>query len=187
MIKAGGIDKGMFLLIKDEPHLVTEREFVKPGKGQAFVRLKLKNVRTGLVQRPVMKSHETVEEITVEGEKAQYLYADDTGYHFMDTSTYEQYQVPLEGFEEKKPYMKEGDTYEVVKWEETPLDIKIPLKEVYEVTVAEEGVKGDTVTGATKVVGVETGLEVKVPIFIKQGDRILVNTESGEYLERVNT
>lgn len=187
MIKAGGIDKGMYLLIKDEPHLVTEREFVKPGKGQAFVRLKLKNVRTGLVQRPVMKSHETVEEVTVEDEKAQFLYADDTNFYFMDTDTYEQYQIPIEGFAEKKPFMKEGDTYEIAMWEETPLDIKVPLKEVYEVTSAEEGVKGDTVTGATKTVAVETGLEVKVPIFIKQGDRILVNTESGEYLERVNT
>lgn len=187
MIKAGAIEKGMFLLVKNEPHLVTEREFVKPGKGQAFVRVKLKNVRTGLVQRPVIKSHETVEEISVEGEKAQYLYADDTNYNFMNTESYDQYTVGLEGFEEKKNLMKEGDTYEIVMWDSTPLDIKIPLKEVYEVTAAEDGVKGDTVTGATKVVTVETGLEVRVPIFIKQGDRILVNTESGEYLERVNS
>ena len=187
MIKAGAIDKGMFLLVKAEPHVVVEREFVKPGKGQAFVRVKLKNLRTGLVQRPVIKSHEMVEEIAVEDQKAQYLYADDTSYHFMDTETYDQYAVPITGFEEKRTLMKEGDTYEIVMWEQNPLDIKIPLKEVYEVTNAEEGVKGDTVTGATKMVTLETGLEVKVPIFIKQGDRILVKTESGEYLERVNT
>ena len=187
MIKAGAIDKGMFLLIKDEPHVVTEREFVKPGKGQAFVRVKLKNLRTGLVQRPTIKSHETVEEISVEGEKAQYLYADDTSYHFMRLDTYEQYAIPVEGFEETRTLMKEGDTYEIVQWESTPLEIKVPLKETYEVTQAEDGVKGDTVTGATKIVTVETGLEVKVPIFIKQGDKILVNTESREYLERVNS
>ncbi len=187
MIKAGAIDKGMFLLVKGEPHHVVEREFVKPGKGQAFVRLKLKNVRTGLVQRPVIKSHESVEEIVVEDEKAQYLYADDANYHFMDTETYEQYTVPIAGFEDKKNLMKEGDIYEIVMWESTPLDIKVPLKEVYEVTDAEDAIKGDTVTGATKTVTVQTGLEVKVPIFIKKGDRILVNTESGEYLERVNT
>ena len=105
----------------------------------------------------------------------------------MDTETYEQYTVPITGFEEKKNLMKEGDIYEVVMWETTPLDIKVPLKEVYLVTGAEDAVKGDTVTGATKTVTVETGLQVKVPIFIKEGDRILVNTESGEYLERVNT
>jgi elongation factor P len=186
MIKAGSIDKGMFLLIKDEPHQVTEREFVKPGKGQAFVRLKLKNLKTGLVQRPVIKSHESVEEIVVEEQPAQYLYADDTSYHFMDTETYEQFTVPLAGFEEKKNYMKEGDTYELVMWETTPLDIKLPLKEVYTVTLAEDAVKGDTVTGATKTITCETGLPVKVPIFIKEGDKILVNTDTGEYVERVN-
>lgn len=187
MIKAGAIDKGMFLLVKGEPHLVTDREFVKPGKGQAFVRVKLKNVRTGLVQRPTIKSHETVEEIMVEGEKAQFLYADDSSYHFMHMDTYEQYEIPAEGFEEKRTLMKEGDTYEIVQWENTPLEIKIPLKETYEVTQAEDAIKGDTVTGATKIVTVETGLQVKVPIFIKQGDKILVNTESGDYLERVNS
>ena len=177
----------MFLLIKDEPHLVTEREFVKPGKGQAFVRLKLKNVRTGLVQRPVIKSHETVEEITVEDQPAQYLYADETAFHFMDSETYDQFSIPASGFEDKKAYMKEGDTYDLVMWESNPLDIKLPLKEVYEVKEAEDAIKGDTVTGASKTVTCETGLQVKVPIFIKSGDKVLVNTETGEYVERVNT
>ena len=187
MTKAGSIDKGMFILVKDEPHLVAEREFVKPGKGQAFVRLKLKNVRTGLVQRPVIKSHESVEEISVEDRRSQYLYADDAAYHFMNTDTYEQFEIPLSGFEDRKDYMKEGDSYDVAMWESTPLGIKLPLKEVYTVSDAEDAVKGDTVTGATKTVVCETGLSVKVPIFIKAGDKILVNTETGDYVERVNT
>jgi elongation factor P len=187
MTKAGSIDKGMFILLKNEPHQVTEREFVKPGKGQAFVRLKLKNVRTGLVQRPVIKSHESVEEISVEDHASQYLYADESAYFFMDTDTYEQFEIPLSGFEERKDYMKEGDTYDVVMWESTALDIKLPLKEVYTVSDAEDAVKGDTVTGATKTVVCETGLSVKVPIFIKTGDKLLVNTETGDYVERVNS
>ena len=187
MTKAGSIDKGMFILVKDEPHLVTEREFVKPGKGQAFVRLKLKNVRTGLVQRPVIKSHESVEDISVEDHPSQYLYADDAAYHFMDTDTFDQFEIPLNGFEENKDYMKEGDTYDVQMWDSKPLSIKLPLKEVYTVSDAEDAVKGDTVTGATKTVVCETGLSVKVPIFIKTGDKILVNTETGDYVERVNT
>lgn len=177
----------MYLLIKNEPHQVTEREFVKPGKGQAFVRVKLKNVRTGLVQRPVIKSHEMVEDISVDEKPAQFLYADDTAYHFMDTETYDQFTVPMTGFEEKKSFMKEGDTYELMTWESTPLDIKLPLKEVYTVSKAQDAVRGDTVTGATKMVTCETGLEVKVPIFIKEGDKVLVNTETGDYVERVNT
>ncbi len=186
MIKAGEIDKGMFLLIKNEPHLVTEREFVKPGKGQAFVRVKLKNVRTGLVQRPVIKSHESVEDISLDDRPAQYLYADDTNYNFMDTDTYDQFTIPIAAFEGKKHYLKEGDTYELVMWESTPLDIKVPLKDVYTVSRAEDAIRGDTVTGATKTITCETGLQVKVPIFIKEGDNILVNTETGDYVERVN-
>jgi len=187
MVKAGSIDKGMYILLKDEPHLVTEREFVKPGKGQAFVRLKLKNVKTGLVQRPVVKSHESVEEITVEEHRSQFLYSDESAYHFMDTETYEQFEIPMTGFEDRKDYMKEGDTYDIVMWESNPLGIKIPLKETYTVSESEEAIKGDTVTGASKTVVCETGLQVKVPIFIKTGDKILVNTDTGEYVERVNT
>ncbi|MEW5817232.1 MAG: elongation factor P [Spirochaetota bacterium] len=187
MIKAGSIDKGMFLLIKDEPYVVTEREFVNPGKGSAFVRLKLKNLRTGLVLKQVMKSPETVEEIHVEDRDCQYLYADIENYYFMDNETYEQFNIPRKGFEDRILFMKEGETFKIVMWENKPLDIKIPYKIVFTVVEAEDGVKGDTVTGATKTVKIETGLEVKVPLFIKQGERILVNTETREYVERVNT
>lgn len=186
MIKAGAIDKGIFLLMKGEPHLVAEREFVKPGKGQAFVRVKLKNVKTGLVQRQVIKSNEMVEDIEIDEQHAQYLYADESSFHFMDSETYDQFTVPISGFDEKRLLMIEGDTYTIVKWEDTPLDIEIPLKKVYTVSKAEDAVRGDTVTGATKTITVETGLQVKVPIFIKEGDKILVNTESTEYVERVN-
>ena len=100
-----------------------------------------------------------------------------------ETDGYDAIQM---GFEEKKDYMKEGETYDIVMWESNPLDIKLPLKVVYTVSEAEDAVRGDTVTGATKTVTCETGLTVKVPIFIKAGDNILVNTETGEYVERVN-
>lgn len=186
MIKAGQIAKGACLLWKGEPHLVAEREFVNPGKGAAFVRVKLKHLRTGSVLRETIKSHETVEEADVFDRDAQYLYADDNAYHFMDAENFEQFTVPLPGLEDKVYFMKEGETYRVVMWENTPIDVAIPLKIVLQVTDAEEGVRGDTVTGATKPVRTETGLDVRVPIFIKQGDKILVNTESSEYVERVN-
>ena len=127
-----------------------------------------------------------MEEADVFDRDAQYLYADETSYHFMDSESYEQFVVPREGLDEKVYYMKEGDTYRIVMWESTPIDVSVPLKITLEVTEAEEGVRGDTVTGATKPVRTETGLDVRVPIFIKQGDKILVNTESGEYVERVN-
>lgn len=186
MIKAGQIAKGQCLMWKDEPYLVTEREFVNPGKGSAFVRVKLKNLRTGRVLQETIKSNDSVQEADVFDRDAQYLYADDATYHFMDSENYEQFTVNREGLEDKVFFMKEGDTYRVVMWEATPIDVTVPLKMVMEVAEAEEAIKGDTVTGATKPVKTETGLEVKVPLFIKQGDRILVNTESGEYVERVN-
>ncbi len=186
-MKAGAIDKGIALLIKGSPFIVVEREFVNPGKGSAFVRLKLKSPATGRVLKETMKTQDNVEEIIVEDKECQFLYSDEAAFHFMDTETYDQFEVPMVGFADYKLLMRDGDTYKVIMWEEKPLDIIIPYKVVYEVTEAFEGVKGDTVQGASKLVKIETGLEVKVPIFIKQGERIMINTETHEYVERVNS
>lgn len=186
MIKAGQISKGMCIIIKSAPHLIVEREFVNPGKGSAFVRLKMKNLVNGSSLKETMKSNDNVEEADVYDRESQFLYSDGEGYHFMETETYEQYHVPAEGLEDKGLYMKEGDTYRVVFFEENAIDIQLPTKMVYVVTESPEAVKGDTVTGATKMVTCETGLTVKVPIFIKEGEKILVNTDTGDYVERVN-
>ncbi|HCG62749.1 MAG TPA: elongation factor P [Sphaerochaeta sp.] len=186
MIKAGQIDKGTALLIKGQPFICVEREFVNPGKGSAFVRLKLKSPATGQTLRETMKSQDNAEDITVEDRDCQYLYNDGENFHFMMTETYEQIEIPMTSFEDYQFIMKEGETYRVTFWEHLPLDIQVPAKVIFEVAEAEEAVKGDTVTGATKNVTTETGLVVRVPIFIKQGERILVNTETKEYLERVN-
>ena len=186
MIKAGAIEKGMCILIKEEPYLVAEREFVNPGKGSAFVRLKLKNIRSGQVLKQVMKTPETVEDVSVEDKLCQYLYNDGENFHFMDNENFEQFTIPVESFEDIVLFLKEGESYKVVMWDDKPIDIKIPYKVVFIVTSAEEGLKGDTVTGATKTVTLETGLKIKVPIFIKEGEKVLVNTETKEYVERVN-
>ena len=186
MIKAGQISKGTSLRFKGDPYIVMEREFVNPGKGSAFVRLKLKNLISGAVIKETIKSQDQVEDIVVETNEAQFLYYDSGSYHFMDNVTFEQYAIPAQGLEERKNYLKEGETYQLVFYEEHPIDIRLPLKIVLSVTNAEHAVKGDTVSNITKSVGTETGLEVKVPNFIKVGDRILVNTETGEYVERVN-
>ena len=187
MMKAGALEKGMCILYKGDPYLITEREFVNPGKGSAFSRLKLKNLMNGSVLRQTMKTQDNVEDIAVFDKDSQYMYSDGTSYHFMDTDTYEQFEIPVEVMEDKGLFMKEGESYKIVMWDSRPIDIKIPYKIVYLVTEAEDAVKGDTVTGATKTVKVETGLEVKVPLFIKQGEKIMVNTETREYVERVNS
>ena len=186
MIKAGQLSKGVFILVKGEPYEVTEREFVNPGKGSAFVRVKLKNMKSGQVLKQTIKTQDQVEDIEVTEMECQYLFSDGENLHFMNSETYEQFGIPAAVLEDKSQFLKEGETYELVMWEDRPLDIMLPYKVKYTVTQAEEAVKGDTVTGATKTVEVETGLTVKVPLFIKEGDNILVNTETGEYVERVN-
>jgi elongation factor P len=186
MIRAGSISKGVFLLVKGEPHVVVEREFVNPGKGSAFVRLKLKSLVTGQVLKQVNKSQENLEDINVESRDAQFLYADAQLLHFMDLETYEQFTMPVEGHEDKRLFILEGQAVQLSFWDDKPIDILLPYKVVLKVTEAGEGLKGDTVSGATKPVTLETGLVVKVPLFIKEGDKILVNSESREYVERVN-
>jgi elongation factor P len=187
MIKASDISKGMFILIKNEPHVCVEREYVNPGKGSAFVRLKLKNIKTGLVVRQTNKAQDNMEDVSVEYRDVQFLYSDEESYHFMETNSYEQVAIPMEGNEEKKDFLKDGEMYQVIFWENTPIDIKLPTKMVFTVSEAEKAERGDTVSGATKTVTCDTGLKVKVPLFIKTGDKILVNTETREYQERVNS
>ena len=186
MIKAGQIDKGTALLIKGQPFICVEREFVNPGKGSAFVRLKLKSPTTGQVLQETIKSQDSVEDINVETMDYQYMYNDGESFHMMNVDTYDQFEVPMANFEGYELLMKDGETYRCTVYNEEILDIQIPSKVVYLVAEAEEAIKGDTVQGATKFVTTETGLRVRVPIFIKQGEKIRVNTETKEYLERVN-
>ncbi len=186
MIKAGQIDRGTALLIKGQPFICIEREFVSPGKGSAFVRLKLKSPSTGQTLSETMKTQDNVDDIMVSDRDCQYLYNDGEHFHLMLTDTFEQLEVPMVTFPDYEFLMKDGETYRCTFWEAQLLDIQIPPKVIFFVAEAEEAVKGDTVQGATKYVTTETGLKVRVPIFIKQGEKIRVNTETREYLERVN-
>lgn len=186
MIKGGAIEKGMYLLWKGDPYLIAEREFVNPGKGAAFTRCKLKNAKNGSVLRETIKTSDNVETANVYDRDGQYQYADGDAFHFMDLETYDQFEIPASVLADKGSYLREGDQYRIVMWENDPIDVIIPMKLVFEVTDAPDAIKGDTVTGATKTVVTETGFSVQVPIFIKAGDRIRVNTETGEYVERVN-
>jgi elongation factor P len=150
MIRVGEIAKGTFLLIKNEPYVVVEREFVSPGKGSAFARLKMKSLKTGQVLNQTTKTQDSVEDIQVDNKYSQYLYADDDNFHFMDNKTFEQIEVHKTGLEEKRYFLKEGEIYQLVIWENQPLDIVIPFKMVFVVKEAQAAIKGDTVTGGTK-------------------------------------
>ena len=186
MIRGGDITKGSCLLQNGQPYLVVEREFHTPGKGTAIARVKMKSIKDGSVLTLTIPTQQEVEDATVEIHTCQYQFADQDNYHFMDSESYDQHEVPISVHENVKYYLKEGDSYEMTFWNGSVIDIKIPYKVVFTVAESENYVKGDTVSGATKPIVTETGLTVRVPLFIKQGEKIRVNTETNEYVERVN-
>jgi elongation factor P len=186
MIRGGDIVKGTCLLQKGQPYLVVDREFHNPGKGTAVARIKMKSIKDGSVLSLTIPTQQEVEDAQVDIRSCQYQYADQDNYHFMDNESYEQYEVSIKENQEKKFYLKESSVYEITLWEGKVIDIKIPYKVVFTVAESENYVKGDTVSGATKPIVTETGLTVRVPLFIKQDEKILVNTETNEYVERVN-
>jgi elongation factor P len=186
MVRGGDINLGTCLLINNVPHIVVDREFVSPGKGSAFARVKAKSLKTGNIIMQTIKTADSVEDAQVDLVDCQYQYSDGENFMFMNNETFDQFGVSMEVQSEKKPYLKEGETYTLIMFNGEAIDIKIPYKMVFIVTESENYVKGDTVSGATKPITTETGLVVRVPLFIKQGERILVNTESNDYVERVN-
>ncbi len=186
MIKAGSVTKGIFLQWRKAPVLVLDKEFFNPGKGAAVVRLKLKNIKTGSVIREVLRTDEGVEEIEIEHQRLQFLYKSGNQYVFMNPRTYEQLEVDESVVGEARDFIKEGEEYKLSIWEGKVVNLEPPKKIVFTVVTAEDAVKGDTATTATKMVTLENGAEIKVPLFIKKGERIIVNTETGEYVGRAN-
>lgn len=176
--------KGSFIEFKNEPHQIMEFQHVNPGKGSAFVRTKLKSLKTGRVQEFTYKSGEPVTEVPVETHEMQYLYKEGDDYIFMDNFSYEQYKVHEGLIGDYSKYLRTNDTYQILIHEEDAIGIRLPKKVRLEVSEADEGAKGNTATGATKVVTVETGAKVTVPLFIKQGDVIAIDPETNSYLER---
>lgn len=176
--------KGGYIEFKSEPHQIVEFQHVNPGKGSAFVRTKLKAVKSGRVQEFTYKAGESVEEIPVETHEMQYLYEEGDSYIFMDNFSYEQLGVDKNLIGDFYKYMRANDTYQVLVYGEKAIGVRLPKKVRLKVTEADEGAKGNTATGATKTVVVETGAVVTVPLFIKTGDEIAIDPETNSYLER---
>ncbi|MCL4360488.1 elongation factor P [Patescibacteria group bacterium] len=183
-ITTADFHKGLFIEFKGEPHQIVEFQHVNPGKGSAFVRTTLKSLKTGKVQEFTYKSGETVTEIPIETQEMQYLYKEGDGYVFMNNFSFEQLQVPEAILSDYLHFLKPNETYQLLVHDETAVGIRFPKKVRLLVSEAEEGARGDTVAGAGKVVTLETGLKVTVPLFIKEGDTIAVDTATGQYLER---
>ena len=186
MATTADIKNGMCLDIDGQYLVITEFLHVKPGKGPAFVRTKLKNVVTGRTIERTFNSGIRIEEVRIERRSYQYLYPDDMGYNFMNNETYEQVSVNkdiINGVD----FLKEGMICEVVVHEksETILFVDLPVQVALLVTYTEPGIKGDTATNATKPATVESGATVRVPLFINEGETIKVDTRDGSYVERV--
>ena len=163
---------------------IVNYQHVKPGKGQAFVKTKLKNVKSGAVVDRTFRADEKVNLAVVDKREMQFLYAEDAGLVFMDNETYEQTHVDPELLGEAAKFLKDGTTCLVPMYEGTPIGAEMPVSIELEITDTEPGMKGDRVSGALKPATVETGAVVQVPLFLDKGDRIKVDTRNGEYVSR---
>jgi elongation factor P len=177
---------GLKIELDGEPFTMIYFQHVKPGKGGAFVRTKVKNLKTGRVLDRTFRSGEKVEEADVAERKMQYLYQDGEDLVFMDTETFEQIPFSAAQVGDARKWLKENLDIEVLFWRGRPINIEIPSFVEYTITRCDPGLKGDTAQGATKPATLETGAVVQVPLFVKEGERIRVDTRSGEYFERVN-
>lgn len=177
--------KGLAIKYNGETCIILSYQFVNPGKGSAFTRTKLKTAKSGKTFEVSFRSNETIEEASVNYRNAQYLYNDGVEMTFMDNTSYEQFTLPLENIGDMKDYIIDGSEVIVMFIDGNPFTIQLPPKMNFKVTEAPGGAKGDTATGGSKQVTIETGAKVNVPLFIKEGDTIRVNTDTGEYVERV--
>jgi len=186
MISTNDVKPGTALNLPEGLFSVTEYQHVKPGKGKAFVRMKLKNVRTGAVIDRTFRAGENLPRAVIDRRDYTFLYRDDMGFNFMDSETYEQMNVSDDLVGGSADFMTDGMTIRLAMFEGTPVDIELPASVEIEVTFAEPGVKGDRVSGATKPVTLATGRVIQAPLFVELGDVVKVDTRTGDYITRVS-
>jgi elongation factor P len=184
MVSTNNLKNGMTLKIDGELWRVDYFQHVKPGKGGAFVRTTLKGVQNGKTIDRTYRAGEDLEQAILEKRALQYLYRDGDDYVFMDTEHFEQTHVPEPALRDGAKWLKEGDTIDLVFHSEQVVDINLPAAVELEITETEPGIQGDRVSGATKPATLETGATVQVPLFINVGERVKVDTRSGEYISR---
>lgn len=188
MANTSDIRNGLCIVFNNDTYKIVEFQHVKPGKGPAFVRTKLKSLTSGKVVDNTFSAGHKIEEVRVETRKYQYLYSDGDTYHFMNVLDYEQITLQKEVLDAPELLKEEEVVTVIVRTEdELPLAVEMPLSVILEVTHTEPGIKGNTATNATKPATVETGARINVPLFINEGDKIKITTEKGAYQERVKS
>jgi len=176
---------GLRIIIDGDPCVIVENEFVKPGKGQAFNRVRIRNLKTGKTVDKTFKSGESVEAADVVETEMQYLYSDGEFWHFMVPDTFEQYAADAKAVGDAADWITDGDTCGITLWNDAPLLVNPPNFVELEITETDPGVKGDTASGGVKPATLSTGAVVRVPLFVDQGEIIKVDTRSREYVSRI--
>ena len=185
MVSAGDFRNGITIELEGNVYQIIEFQHVKPGKGAAFVRTKLKNIKSGGVVEKTFRPTEKCPQARIDRREMQYLYADGDLYNFMDTENYEQMAMSAADIQDSMKFVKENEMVKMLSHKGSVFAVEPPLFVELEITETEPGFKGDTATGATKPATVETGAVVYVPLFVNQGDVIKIDTRTGEYLSRV--
>lgn len=185
MISTSQFKNGITIELDGTLFTIIEFQHVKPGKGGAFVRTKLRNVKTGAVIDRTFRAGEKVEQAILDRRQMQYLYNDSDHYYFMDTKTFDQLLLSIDQIKEATNYIKEGMLVDITTYENNPIGIELPMNVELEVTQTDPGVKGDTATGGTKPATLETELVVQVPLFVQIGDILKIDTRTGTYITRV--
>jgi elongation factor P len=183
-VSTNDLKNGMSLNLPEGLYSVVEFQHVKPGKGGAFVRTKLKNVRTGAVIERTYRADEKLDQALIDKREMQFLYLDGDSFVFMDSTDYEQMNAPRASLGDAASYLKEGDTAVIQMYDAEIVGVDLPAAVELTVSETEPGVQGDRVSGARKPATLETGLQIQVPLFVNTGDRVKVDTRSGEYLTR---
>ena len=176
---------GLKLILDGDPYTIVENEFVKPGKGQAFNRVKVRNLKTGRVVDRTFKSGESVEAADVMDTDMQYLYNDGEEWHFMEPKSYEQYAIAKAAIGEAAQWLKGQEECVVTLLDGQPLSVSVPNFVELQISQTDPGVRGDTAQGGTKPATLETGAVVKVPLFVEEGEILRIDTRTGEYVSRV--
>ncbi|MBT9164395.1 MAG: Elongation factor P [candidate division WS2 bacterium] len=184
MISINDVRSGMAIELDGDLYICVEHLHVKPGKGAAFVRTRLKNLKDGTILEKTFRAGEKIIRAYLEGKKMQYLYRQDDDYIFMDQSNYEQWHIKKDDFRQGVEFLKEGLEADVLFYQGKPIGVDLPIVVELIVQETDPGFKGDTVSGATKQAVLETGAKISVPLFVEIGDIIRIDTRSGEYLER---
>ena len=179
------IKNGVTILVDDQAYVVIDAQHVKPGKGAAFVRARIRNLKNNSIQERTFRGDERVEQAFIEAKKLQYQYHSGHLYHFMDQDNFEEVTISEEAIETKKKFLKDNLEVSGFFYKNEVINIELPFFVEYKIVHTESGIKGDTAKGGTKPAEIETGATVQVPLFINLGDTIRVDTRTGGYVERV--